>query len=275
MPKFLLPTGIDCMSCVDPKGEWIFPKKQNISLKIKSLPNRCLIQGKVVLYLHGGAFCLCNTSTHRGILSTLVKYSGAVALAVEYRRPPENPFPQPVEDCVLAYQWLLQSFNPSDIIFVGDSAGGSLVVSTIIAAQKQGLPPPKGGILISPWVDLEDHGSGLPSESWTKNLGVDYLPHNLASLFAVSYLGENTWEDVSPTLSKNLNLLPPLLIEVGECEVLLDQVLEFVSKCRTAGVEVTVNVREDMVHVFPLFIFTGMTQCKLSFQDMAAFILNA
>jgi len=204
----------------------------------------------------------------------MVKFSGSVVLAVDYRRPPESPFPAPVEDCVAAYSWLLQSFAESNIIFAGDSAGGGLVVSTIIAAQKAGLPKPSGAVLISPWVDLEDVGLNSPESSWKRNASFDYLPPDLSTLFAVCYRGESTWEEVSPSLSNDLHMLPPLLVEVGECEVLLDQIIAFCEKCAADGVKVTMNVRKDMVHVFPLFAFTGMAQCELSFQAIGSFIVN-
>ena len=201
----------------------------------------------------------------------MVKYTGAVVLAVDYRRPPEHPFPVPVEDCLQAYRWLLMTVDASRIVFAGDSAGGGLVIATMVAAKEAGLPLPARGLMISPWVNLEDAGE---SDSWTRNAPYDYLPVDLAQLFANSYRGSSSWAEVSPAQypPERLRGLPPMLIEVGECEALHDQVLAFANTLHREGVDVKVNVREDMVHVFPLFAFTDMPQCRHAFAAVAVFL---
>ena len=102
------------------------------------------------MYLHGGAFCLCKPESHTGILMRLVEETGAQLYAPSYRRPPEHPFPTPVDDCVEAYDYLLNplAVDPRHIVFAGDSAGGGLAVQAIVAAQKKGLPRPAGAILL-------------------------------------------------------------------------------------------------------------------------------
>jgi len=276
VPTIILPSGVKLCKSVEPKGEWYFPSGEGLGKRLQSLPypTGAPIERDVILYFHGGAFCCCTTKTHRGLLFRLVKYSGAIVLAVDYRRPPESPFPAPVEDCFSAYRWLLQNFDSSRIIFAGDSAGGGLVAATAIAAVKAGFPKPRGGIMLSPWVDLADIGEGVPESSWSRNEHFDYLPKDLAMLFAESYRGDSTRQEVSPALSNELHLLPPLHIEVGECEVLLDQIFLFANRCKTAGVTVSLNVRTDMIHVFPLFAFTGMKQCKMAFEAMARFVYS-
>ena len=143
--------------------------------------------GIFILYLHGGAFCVCNSATHRGILTRIVHKTNATIFSLNYRRPPESPFPIPVDDCVDTYIYLLQHIKTSDRIFLaGDSAGGNLVVATLLRIHNESLRPPTGAVLLSPWVDLTDIGV---TDSWRKYQDVDYLPEDLARLFAECYRG--------------------------------------------------------------------------------------
>lgn len=267
-----LPSGVNCRKNVSPKGEWFYPKSAEKYTNFESESDASKLDDEgppFILYFHGGAFCCCNTATHRGLLMRLADSSRAAIFAVDYRRPPENPFPTPVDDCLSAYGWLLQKVPARRIIFAGDSAGGGLVVATIVAAIQSGVPVPSGGILLSPWVDLNDT---CTSDSWTRNIKYDYLPADLAVLFGESYRGDSNWEDVSAIHLPHLDKLPPLLIECGDSEVLMDQIMAFASKCISQGVSVDIHAREDMVHVFPLFSFTGMAQCNEAFVSMAAFV---
>jgi len=234
-------------------------------------PRQGTSEGLYVLYMHGGAFCVCNTGTHRGIQFRLVAATGARVFAVDYRRPPEFPFPTPLDDCLVAYKFLLRTVNSSQIIFMGDSAGGGLVVSTMLAARDEGLPLPAAAVLLSPWVDLADNSA----DSWERNKEYDYIPLPLAKFFAEAYRGSASWEAVSPACVTDLSRLPPLLIECGELEVLVDQIVKFAAKCIAAGIEVELNVRDDMVHVFQLFSFTDMPQCVQSFETIAKFCARA
>lgn len=109
-------------------------------------------------------------------------------MAVDYRRPPEHPYPTPVDDCLSAYLFLLEKIgNPDQIVLAGDSAGGNLVLSTLLRIAEHGFQSPAGAILLSPWVDLTDNGR-LPS--WDLYRKIDYLPADMAKLFAIAYLGE-------------------------------------------------------------------------------------
>jgi acetyl esterase/lipase len=119
----------------------------------------------VVLYLHGGAYALCSSQTHRKLCMEIVKCTGATVFCPDYRRPPEHPWPTPVDDSVGAYRWLLEAraIPASRIVVVGDSAGGGLAVALMATARAAGLPMPAGAVLQSPWLDLTDSCSG----SWT------------------------------------------------------------------------------------------------------------
>lgn len=264
-----LPSGISCRSQSEPAGEWYFKVEDVVETELDSF-NFILKHNDrpYILYFHGGAFCCCNTGTHRPLLMRIVEETGGILFALDYRRPPEHPFPTPVEDGVDAYMWLLKKIPATRIIFAGDSAGGGLVISTIEAALKQRYPAPAGAILLSPWVDLQD----CTSESWTRNEKYDYIIPDLTQLFAESYRGSASWEEVSVTLSSNLHLLPPLHIECGESEVFVDQIVAFADKCHQLGVDVTCMVRPEMVHVFPMLSFSNMPQIEEAFLSMARFV---
>lgn len=254
-----------------PRGEWTFCH-QSMSDPRTTPPAS---ETTVVLYFHGGAFCLCSPSTHRFLTTRLVANAasgnkGGESLAVfcvDFRRPPEHTHPSQVEDCVAAYDWLLghmakvegedKSSAAKRIVLGGDSAGGSLVALTLAELKRRRRRDasesfmPAGGIMLSPWVDFED----TRTASWEENKKYDYLTATLARFFARSFLGREpsvSLREVSPT-NQNLEGLPPLLIMCGQREVLRDQVLEFSKKATEAGVDVNCTVEPGMVHVFLLF----------------------
>ena len=182
----------------------------------------------------------------------LVQQTGATIYCPDYRRPPEHPFPTPVNDCVDCYEWLLRAKHvaPQNIVMAGDSAGGGMILSVLGAAAAKRLPMPAGGVLWSPWVDLTDSCSG----SWTTRQSVDYLPRDLAHQIALSYASNDATRlaQVSPT-NVNFAQFPPLQICVGGSECLHDQIMVVIDKLRVAGVDVEAHVDEGMVHVYPLF----------------------
>lgn len=228
------------------------PKRQASKLQLSdrlftTFPNQ------LILYLHGGAFCTCSTYTHRGLIYQLVKDTGATVFAVDYGRPPECPYPGPINDCYESYMWLLErGFDNEHIILAGDSAGGGLVVALLAKLRDEGKPCPAAGVCISPWLDLTPES--VESESWKNNYpAYDFLTPDLAMYFASAYAGsQHTLKEVSPG-NVVLEGLPPLLLIVGSLECLRDQVEEFAAKAEAAGVDVELHVALDMPHVFPLF----------------------
>ena len=250
IPRWLptLPRGVKSLVTSLPAGEWFYPNYLDLAVKGSSPDLASLgevYEGKVILYAHGGGFCMCNTATHRGLLYRLVKVTGAVIFAVDYRRPPEHPYPAPVDDCVSAYTALLEHFEPSRVFFAGDSAGGCIALTAILAADRAGLPRPAGAVLLSPWVNLQE----TDNDSWTRNASCDFIRPHLASYCAGLYRGEAPWEEVSPSYfsEESLARLPPLLFEYGECEVFFDQISEFAGKCSSLGVTVDLNVRAGTI----------------------------
>ena len=229
---------------------------------------------KYILYIHGGAFCLCDSGTHKGLLFRLAQKTNCVVLSINYRKAPEYQYPIPLNDCLIAYTFLLGFVKESNKIFIaGDSAGGNLTLFLMNEILKFDLPKPAGLILISPWVDLVDNGK---NNSWTTNKNYDYLTPTLARFFAEQYIDKTnlTLNDVSPINIDNsiIKKFSPMLIEFGESEVLYDQIYQFCQKAISAECDINYNIRKDMVHVFPLYHFTGIQQSKDFFHSVINFI---
>lgn len=204
-----------------------------------------------VLYLHGGAYVAGSINTHRAHVSHMSSVTGARGLAVDYRLAPEHPFPAAVEDATGAYRWLLsEGIPPSSIVVAGDSAGGGLTVATLVALRDAGDPLPAAGVCISPWTDLACSGASMVSRA-----AVDPMVQRAHLLRAAgAYL-----RDASPAtplaspLHANLRSLPPLLIHVGTSETLFDDATLFAERAAAAGVDVTLECWDDMIHVWHLF----------------------
>jgi acetyl esterase/lipase len=208
-------------------------------------------RARVILYLHGGGYVIGSINTHRELASRLTRAAAARVLVIDYRLGPEHPHPAAVDDAVAAYRWLLsQGVSPSRISIGGDSAGGGLTVATLVAVRDAGLPMPAAGVCLSPWVDLEGIG-----ESMTTKAAVDPMVQRDALLkMAAAYLaGQSPRTPLASPLYANLSGLPPLLIQVGTAETLLDDSTRLAERARKAGVQVTLEPWEDMIHVFQVF----------------------
>ena len=260
-----LPSGIKCIKFINEKldGEWIFPKNTKKHKKYY----------KCILYVHGGAFCMCKAGTHRGLLFRIAKKTNSIIFSINYRRSPEHKFPIPLDDCLKGYFYLVNKFkNSKNIILAGDSAGGNLVINMIAKLISNNMPIPSKCILISPWTDLTDFGY---NQSWIKNKKYDFIKPELAKYFSLEYidLKQNNLHDVSPLYLRDeiLSKFPSILVEYGECEVLYDQIFQFCKKMENLGVNIENNCRPDMTHVFPLFHFTGIPQSKDFFKSVKKF----
>ena len=208
-------------------------------------------QGKVILYVHGGGYVMGSAGSHRDMTGRLSQAAGARVLSLNYRLAPEHPFPAPVDDAVAAYRWLLgQGIQASNIAIAGDSAGGGLALAALIAIRDAGEPMPAAGIGISPWVDMEGTG-----ESMTTRAAVDPVVQKEGLLgMAQLYLGgADPKNPLAAPLHANLAGLPPLLIQVGDAETLLDDSTRITERARKADVDVTLKVWDEMPHVWHLF----------------------
>ena len=206
---------------------------------------------KVILYVHGGGYVMGSAGSHRDMTGRLSQASGGRVLSLNYRLAPEHPFPAPVDDAVAAYRWLLgQGMQASNIAIAGDSAGGGLALAALIAIRDAGEPVPAAGIGISPWVDMEGTG-----ESMTTRAAVDPVVQKEGLLgMAQLYLGgADPKSPLAAPLHANLAGLPPLLIQVGDAETLLDDATRITERARKADVDVTLKIWDEMPHVWHLF----------------------
>jgi monoterpene epsilon-lactone hydrolase len=201
-----------------------------------------------IYYLHGGGYTLGSINTHREIISRLSRAARARALAIDYRLAPEHPFPAAVEDSTAAYRWLLAiGVDPARLVIAGDSAGGGLTVATLVALRDAGDPLPAAAVCLSPWVDLEGLG-----ESMTTRAEVDPMVQREELLQHVkAYLGDaHPRTPLAAPLYADLRGLPPLLIQVGTAETLLDDSTRLAERAKAAGVDVVLEPWDDMIHVW-------------------------
>lgn len=205
----------------------------------------------VLLHFHGGGYVMGVPSSSRGITSALALGANLRVLSVDYALGPEQPFPAAVNDGVKAYRALLESgIEPGQIAIAGESAGGGLTVATLLAARDAALPMPACAIPMSPWTDLT---CDTPSYK-AKAASDPFLTQNSIGGMAQAYL--NGADPRHPLASPNyadLKGLPPLLIQVGTEEVLLEDSRILDEHARQAGVDSTLEVWEDMIHVFQMF----------------------
>jgi epsilon-lactone hydrolase len=203
---------------------------------------------RVLLYLHGGAYVIGSTLGYRPLYAELARASGARGLAIDYRLSPEHPFPAAVDDAVSVYRTLLdQGFAPGSIAIAGDSAGGGLTVAMLVAARDAGLTMPAAAVALSPWADLECTGTTMVSKA------ADDPALNRDGLLAMAGLYLNGASSRTPLASPiyaDLRGLPPLLIQVGSIEVLLDDANRLAARAGEADVEVQLEIWPRMPHVW-------------------------
>jgi epsilon-lactone hydrolase len=205
----------------------------------------------VILYLHGGGYVACSPATHRPITAALARLTRRRVLALDYRLAPEHRFPAALVDCVAAYRWLLdRGIGAESIALAGDSAGGGLVLATMVRARDEGLRPPASGVCFSPWTDLAATGDSLAGEV---GRGGALSPESVAA-FAAIYLGDTSphHPHASP-LFADLHGLPPVLIQAGSGEFLLDDARRVHAKILASGGASTLSIFEDVPHAWHIF----------------------
>jgi monoterpene epsilon-lactone hydrolase len=216
------------------RGEWLVPKD---------------VDGdRVLLYLHGGGWFMGSPRTHRALVADLARGARFRAVSLGYRLAPEHPYPAALDDCVLAYEWLLASgIHPNRLVVSGDSAGGNLALALLLRLRDAGTPLPAGAVLLSPFTDL-----GLTATSHATRKALDpYLALADLEPMVSRYVGEadRMGAYLSP-LFADLRGLPPILIHVGDHEVLLDDSVRLGERAAAAGVEAQTVVWPGMMHVF-------------------------
>ena len=206
---------------------------------------------RAILYLHGGGYVFGSILSHRHLVAELGRASGSRTFAIDYRRAPENPFPAAVDDAMDSYRFLLaEGFEPRQIALVGDSAGGGLVVSTLVAVKEADLPQPACAWVISPWVDMEASG-----ETYVSRADADpMVKREIIMNFAQAYLnGVDARSPLASPIYADLRGIAPLLIHVGASEVLLDDSLKLARAAGAADVSVRLEIWPEMIHIWHTF----------------------
>jgi acetyl esterase/lipase len=225
-----------------------------------------------ILYLHGGGYVICSLDSHRHLMAEVGRASGTRTLAIDYRLAPEHPFPAAVEDTVAAYRYLLDSgLKPNRIALAGDSAGGGLVVGSLLAIREAGLPLPACGWCISPWVDMEALG-----ESFTDRAAADPTVQKATiQMMAGLYLGgADPRHPHAAPLYGDLRGLPPLLIQVGAAETLLDDSIALARKAGVADVIVDLQIWPEMIHIWHIY-FPMLAAARRAIAAGGSFVRNA
>jgi acetyl esterase/lipase len=224
---------------------------------------------RVLLYLHGGGYVLGSLNTHRSLVGTLAQRCQLNALAINYRKAPEYPFPAALDDALLAYNWLLkQGYLPQNILIAGDSAGGGLALALLLALREGGLPMPAAAVGLSPWTDLVLPAPLLRRVAHEENQVLEALEiNNWGAMYAQQL--PLTHPLVSP-VNAELHGLPPLLIQISDAEVLGDDVMRFAAKAQAAGVPITLQVFQGLVHWWHLF-WRFVPEARQALDQVAAF----
>ncbi len=207
---------------------------------------------RVILYLHGGGFVVGSRETYRRIASDLSQATAAKVLLIDYRLAPEHPYPAALEDAVTAYQWLINECGLESryIAIAGDSAGGNLVINTLVSLRNAEEALPSAAFVISPYVDLARTGKTFQTKAQVDLL----VTHELLKTINAMYLPSGDFQNpsVSP-LYADLSKLPPMLIHVGTEEILLDDALRLARQAALADVAVELKVWSGMIHCLHLF----------------------
>ena len=204
----------------------------------------------VILYLHGGGYVVGSANTGSILATALARRVGTPAVSVDYRLAPEHPFPAAVDDAYAAYRALLDGGTPaSDIVLAGDSAGGGLVLAVLLSARRDGLPLPAGAALFSPWTDLSLSGTSIADREHLDPI----FDRAQMQWYADQYLaGQSPLDELVSPAFADLTGLPPLLIQVGSYEVLLDDSLRLAARAAESELDVRLEVVAGVPHVFQL-----------------------
>jgi acetyl esterase/lipase len=205
----------------------------------------------VVLYFHGGVYVMSDAFLAAGLASQIARRTHAKVVSVDYRLAPEHPHPAAVDDALAAYEALLQDgIAASDIVFAGDSAGGGLAIATLVNARDHGLPLPAAAFVMSPYVDLTLAGTTMETKREVDPL----LSREALQARVADYTSDQdaALGLISP-LFADLSGLPPLIIQAGTHEVLLDDAVRLARQAATADVEVTLDITPQVPHVFQAY----------------------
>jgi acetyl esterase/lipase len=225
-----------------------------------------------ILYLHGGGYVICSLDSHRHLAAEVGRASGTRTLAIDYRLAPEHRFPAPVEDTVAAYRYLLDTgIRPERIALAGDSAGGGLVVAAMLSFREAGLALPACGWCISPWVDMQASGASFVDRAEADPT----VQKAMIDAMAQWYLGDaDPRHPHASPLHGDLRGLPPLLVQVGAAETLLDDSVALARKAGAADVMVDLQIWPEMIHIWHLY-FPVLSAGRRAIAAGGSFVRNA
>lgn len=234
-------------------GEWLIPER----------PAR-----GTILYIHGGGFVSCSAATHRPITGSLARRTSSAVFSANYRLAPEHPFPAALDDVAATYRWLIGISSGAPVAIAGDSAGGGLALSLAIHAREHGLVPPACVVLFSPWTDLAGRGASLVANDGRCAM---FRPENIPA-FAAVYLGATRPDDprASPVYA-DLHALPPLLLQVGSTELLLDDARRVHERAIAAGTDSRLSVYDDVHHGWQM-VTPLLPEARAALGEAATFI---
>ncbi|PRP97705.1 Monoterpene epsilon-lactone hydrolase [Enhygromyxa salina] len=208
-------------------------------------------EGRAILFVHGGGYMLGSVDSHRDLISRIAVAAKAPALAIEYRRAPEHPFPAGLDDTLASYRWLVGpgGYAPAKVALVGESAGAGLLLGAALQIRDtEGLDSPGALVCMSPWTDLTLSSSSLATVE-DPSMKAPYV-----AMMAQAYLaGQDPKTPGASPLHAELAGLPPILLQAGAAEALRDDSERFAERCKEAGVDVTLELWDDMFHAFQLW----------------------
>jgi monoterpene epsilon-lactone hydrolase len=222
-------------------GEWIIPQDAPAD--------------RALLYMHGGGFVFGSLITHRALIARLANSAGTRAFSVDYRLAPEHPFPAALNDSLAAYRGLVENgIAPNRIVVAGDSAGGTLALSLILSLKKEGAPLPVAAVCISPVTDMLWTGPSMRTKAGIDPIFTEGGASPLGTSIHTDYIGsEDSRNPLISPLYGDMHEMPPVLLHVGEDEVLLDDSVRLAERVRAAGGQVELVVWGGLWHVFQVF----------------------
>jgi acetyl esterase/lipase len=244
--------GYDLMGQLDPTPADVKVEQADadgISVEVITAPGAG--DGATIIWFHGGGYTIGSHNSHRTMISRISRASGARALSVDYRLAPKHRFPAALDDGLTVYRWLLSAgADPQRIVVGGDSAGGGLAIALMVSLRDGGEPLPGASVGMSTWCDLTMSGNSVEANADTELL----VPPRVLTLFADAYMGEEDRANpfASPVFA-DLSGLPPLLLLVSDAESLLDDSKALANAARAAGVDVSLEVSEGLIHHWPIY----------------------
>jgi monoterpene epsilon-lactone hydrolase len=224
---------------------------------------------RIFVYLHGGGFRIGSSRSHADLIARISSASGVTGLAIDYRMAPEHRFPSAIDDVVEVLTGLIdRNYHIDEISLAADSAGAALALSSVHTLRNRGATLPAALVLLSPWVDLQMWGESYETRAATDPIHRRKMLVNLA----LSYLGDaDPSEPLASPIEADFTGFPPMLIHVGDGEVLLSDAETLADRARAAGVPVDLAVWPGMIHVFQQFP-EELPEARAAINAIAAFI---